>query len=160
MFLLAGASALPRSHELFEAVASRNTTITWSLPRALEAPRQDEPPLPAVQRTYAVQDAAMVTLTKAAQNASATATPDLLSLLDSERFRLPLRLCCSVSGVADWPAEKLLESLRQHVAAAEIVHNVCAAGSLTVAGSVYISEIAQSYPSTVSSLRFALIVTV
>jgi len=80
-------------------------------------------PFPPVQRMYGAQQKAMAEITEAAREASAVATPRLLALLDSARFRAHLRDCCATSGIAEWPAERLLGTLRDNVYTAELVHN-------------------------------------
>lgn len=65
----------------------------------------------------------MEEIREAALTASAAARPKLLEMLDSEAFRGRLRDCCAASGIAEWPAERLLGTLHENVNSAELVHN-------------------------------------
>jgi len=80
-------------------------------------------PFPPVERMYGAQVKAMRELAAAAHAASAAAAPRLLELLGSPGMRAKLRECCAASGVADWPAERLLGALRDNLGSAELVHN-------------------------------------
>eukprot|EP00966_Prymnesium_polylepis_P145960 3371359-Prymnesium_polylepis.1 len=78
---------------------------------------------PSVERMVPAQREAMARLRVRAAALSAAATPELLRLLDAPALRAHLRECCSASGVASWPAPRLLDALREAAASAELVHN-------------------------------------
>jgi hypothetical protein len=66
---------------------------------------------------------AMGLLRERAVALSVAATPALLARLDSPGMRAHLRACCRLSGLAKWPAERLLSALREHMRTAELCHN-------------------------------------
>jgi len=91
---------------------------------------------------------AMKELREAAQKASAAATPKLLEILGSEAMRSKLRQCCSKSGIADWPAQRLLAHLRENVYAAELVHNFDGSGHSGVTLEVALHNATEYFPSS------------
>ena len=75
-------------------------------------------PTPHLQT--AIQREVMSLSAAAAANASAAATPVLLTFLDSDEIRSALRRCCST--VAYLPASDLLDRLRAEARSAELTH--------------------------------------
>ena len=80
-------------------------------------------PFPPVERMVTGQREAMARLQSRARVLSAAATPALLDMLSAAPFRDHLHECCSRSGIASWPAHRLLGALRDAAATAELVHN-------------------------------------
>ena len=106
------------------ATALLSVALFASAPRVRPAPTptQARPFLP-VERMVAGQRDAMARLQSRARVLSAAATPTLLDMLSAAPFRDHLRECCTRSGIAAWPAHRLLGALRDAAATAELVHN-------------------------------------
>lgn len=95
-----------------------------SAPRTNPAPTPTQArPFPPVERMVTSQREAMARLQSRARVLSAAATPALLEMLSAAPFRDHLRECCASSGIASWPAHRLLGELRDAAATAELVHN-------------------------------------
>lgn len=83
---------------------------------------------------------------------SVGATPALLARLDSPGMRAHLRACCLQSGVAEWPAARLLSALREHMRTAELCHNFD--GSFETDVTLEIMMNATAYLPSVWPLRY------
>lgn len=105
-------------------------------------------PFPPLARMNDRQRTAMAQLRKTAEEASAAATPRLLEVLGSDKFRNSLHRCCARSGIASWSPQRLLAHLRSNLYASELVHNFDGSGHAGLTLDIALYNATEYFPNS------------